>query len=161
MFKPVTQHIHKIEKGEKATMTDKLSPARKVFRIIDSTKSLSLNWINLSKLKDYLRSRDLSLAEIPLLHSFLIYLQSERFIFDCTETYVTFFQNEIIIFSKSKYSFGYRLDSFTINLSNSKWQRININLSLLLRLRNAIVVTDNSEDNIEGFLHTISANSLA
>lgn len=142
-------------------MTDTLLPARKVSSIIDSTKSLSLNWINMSKLKDYLRSRDLSLAEIPSLHSFLKYLQAERFIFECTDTYVSFYQNEIIVLSKSKYSFGYRLDSFATNLFDPKWQRININLSLLLRLRNAIVVTDSNEDDVEGFLNTISSYCLA
>lgn len=141
-------------------MTNILLPAKRISKIIESTKAYNLNWINMSDFKDYLHSRDLSLNEIPPLHRFLEYLQFERYIFDCMDTYISYNQGEILVFSKSKYSYEYRLDFFETHSIDPKWQGINTNLSMLLRLRNAIVATDIDEEDYEEFFQLICSDCL-
>lgn len=131
-----------------------------VLYMIEITKQKKCDWIRIDILKDYLRTIQMSLNDIEYLHNYLKYLQTERFIFDCRYTYITVYNKTIYAFSKNKYSYNYRLDVFSLQSSTSTWNKISSTVNLLLRLRNAITITDDSND-YESFLASISQCSSA
>ncbi len=126
-----------------------------ILYMIEITKQKKCDWIRIDVLKDYLRTIDMSLNDIEYLHSYLRFLQTERFIFDCRYTYVTVYNRVIYAFSKNKYSYNYRLDILSFDSSKSSWNKISSTKNLLLRLRNAITITDDNND-YESFIASIS-----
>ncbi len=150
--------MYKIKEGEKNVMTH----IKIILNLIELTKFKKCDWIRIDALKKHLRKVGISLNDIDYLHSYLKYLQDDRFIFDCESTYVTVFENIIYVFSRNKYSYDYRLDMFSIDGTLSNWEKLNSNISLLLRLRNAIIITDfDKKNDYDSFLASISQCSSA
>lgn len=111
---------------------------RKALSIIEKTANLSIVWFAMSEFKDYLRSVDQSIDSLPMIHSYLLQLQEEKFIFDCESTYVAICDEELIILAREKYSIRYRLDIMSISDDTYKWEGMPASLNILLRMRNAI-----------------------
>lgn len=155
-----TRYLYQIKEGEKTAMITKTIPSKRVVELIKNTTTYNCDWINLSTFKEYLLQKELSLKDVSVLHAFLVHLQNERFIFECKDTYITYFQEEIFILSKSKYSFDYRLDCYELTANTLNWEEIRTSISLLLRLRNAIVIT-NSNDDCDALFESISLQSFA
>lgn len=127
--------------------------------LIEITKNNKCDWIRISILKTYLRNKELSMSDIPCLHLFLKYLQKDRFLFDCMESYITHYQKIIYVLSKSKYTYEYRVDILSMDEGSSNWYKLNSSSSAILRLRNAVVVT-NENDDCEKFISSISSNCV-
>lgn len=160
----VTKYCHKIKKGEKTTMIkafkkNYLPASELILTLIKETKYNTITWVNMGYLKSYLRRDDLSLNSIQVLKEFLQYLQAQRFIFDCENTYLSKFNDTLIVVSKSKYSDEYRVDSFDFK-SNLGWNRLLCSFGYILRLRNIIEFSyENNEYECSEFLASISLNN--
>ncbi|MGN0456466.1 MAG: hypothetical protein ACI4F2_06385 [Acutalibacteraceae bacterium] len=136
-------------------------PSKIVTHLIRATKFRKIEWISMDTLKGCLKNRRLSLRDVTPIHIFLEHLQEDKFIFECFNTYITCFYNTIYIFSKSKYSSVFRLDMMSTEESTPKWSQLKTNPSLLLRLRNAIVITNNHTSNCDKLLYALSTSSIA
>lgn len=130
--------------------------------LVDATKDLNILWINVEFLKAYLRKNGKSLNMIQVLHEYLVHLQKERFVFDCSETYLALSENTLFAFAKGKYSFTYRLDVIKYNGEALKWEKTKTPSNMLLRLRNAINImsTDTDEEMCSNLIATISSDIL-
>lgn len=143
-------------------MINRYSTSSKIIDLIKCTKAYEINWVNMAYLKSYLKRDDIKLNDITNLRSLLLHLQKERFIFDCNNTYIVNDENYIYVFSKSKYSENYRLDLCSLNNvgSSSQWKRVMVPINWLLRLRNAIEITNEDDDSeCSEFLASISLKS--
>ncbi len=130
-----------------------------IMKLIKDTKFNEITWINMDYLKSYLRKDGISINDIRVLRDFLLYLQSERFIFDCENTYLSKSEDCLFIVSKSKYSNEYRVDYYDFNLK-SAWNKAICSFSHILRLRNIIEISrEDNESECAEFLTTISLNS--
>ena len=126
-----------------------LSQVQKTLNILTDTKEGLCDWIRMDLLKEILKDQSLSLSENLYLRRYLSYLQSENFIFDCTDTYLSMNEKEIMVLSKSKYAYVYRFDILNLDEENSQWIQMEVNMAFLLRLRNAIMFTPSNKDPYE------------
>lgn len=142
-------------------MTINISDIKETDLIVDATKNGELDWINMEALKSFLRAADNSLNSIQRLHEYLMHLQKDLFIFDCTNTYLTIFNNTLFAFSKSKHSFSYRMDNLELTDSSIEWKKMNVPTTMLLRLRNIIelIILPTTEDSCATLLTAISSNN--
>ena len=137
------------------------SVSKKISNIITDTVSLKMKWTRMDNFKDYLKERELSLKDIPYLHSYLETLQSNRFIFDCESTYISVSNDDMIIFSQSKFSHEFRLDVLNLHEIEKCWKTLRTNLYVFLRLRNAILFTDDSLNYSKQLMQHLSLNNFA
>ena len=137
-----------------------LSQVQKTLNILTDTKEGLCDWIRMDILKEILKDQNLSLSENLYLKKYLSYLQAENFIFDCTDTYLSMNEKEIMILSKSKYAYIYRFDILNLDEENSQWIQMEVNIAFLLRLRNAIMFTPPNKEPYEIFC-SFNLNSFA
>ncbi|MBQ7505297.1 MAG: hypothetical protein IJT79_08290 [Ruminococcus sp.] len=134
----------------------------KALNLFEATKSNQCDWIRIETLKKYLKQENLSLDSINYFKLFLKHLQQKLFIFDCENSYTTVFENQMFVLSKNKFSFDYRLDYLAIENDEPVWKEEKVINSILLRLRNAILVTDFGENNdYQRFIEAISSSNIA
>lgn len=131
--------------------------------LIELTKTSGITWINVEALKAFLRKSGQSFNDNQILHEYLVFLQGERFIFDCTNTYFAIMDDVLFSFAKGKYSFEFRLDKLDFSKSSLEWKKIDAPINMLLRIRNSItVVSSDLEDDIyTDFLNVISSDIYA
>ncbi len=135
---------------------------RLIDSLINSTKNNHMQWINMEFLKEYLKRDDISLNVIPKLRDYLLYLQQERFIFDCSSTYLGVNENRFFVLSRSKYSSLYRIDMLELDSECASWREVLTPISSILRLRNVIdVINQDNDSECADLLATISLNSHA
>ena len=84
-------------------MVINLSNIKQADILVDATKNANINWVNVEFLKAYLRKNEMSLNANQVLHEYLVHLQKDKFIFDCSETYLSLFENTLFAFAKGKY----------------------------------------------------------
>ena len=113
-------------------------------------------WLCINVLKDFLRSNDQSLNDIPLMHDYLTKLQNDKFIFDCESTYIGYGDEELFVLACGRSSFAYRLDSILLRDPLSKWEEVQFGLEELLRVRNAIQFSDKLSDDPSKLIEIIS-----
>lgn len=130
--------------------------------LVDSTKSQIINWVNVEDLKAFLRRHDQSLNSVQSIHEYLVYLQKDKFIFDCAYTYLVVHDDVLFFFAKGKYSFTYRLDKLELGNPTIEWKRVRVPTNILLRIRNAISIisTYTNDDMCDNLLATISSDIL-
>lgn len=130
--------------------------------LVELTKTKNIDWINVEVLKAFLRKNDQSLNTIQSLHEYLVHLQNDKFIFDCSDTYLAVFENVMFSFAKGKYSFTYRLDKFNLASSSIEWKKMKVPANMLLRIRNAIdiISTTTDDDMCTDLLAAISSDIL-
>ncbi len=130
--------------------------------LVNCTKDEKLNWINMEIFKTFLRDAEKTLNDVDRLNKLLTHFQKDSFIFDCTNTYLAIYDESLFIFSKSKYTFLYRLDHIDLTDPNSDWKSMNVPDNLLLRLRNAIELTleDTNDEMCIELVSSISLGSL-
>lgn len=141
-------------------MTKLIFSSKIIINLIELTKANKCDWISMGILKQHLRKEGLSLSDIAYLHTYLKHLQKDRFIFECDDTYITYYLDDIYILSKNKYSYDYRLDTMSMEGADPKWSKIHNGTAPLLRLRNAVVLTNNTDD-CENLIAAISSNCTA
>ena len=76
------------------------------------------------------------------------FLQENKFLFDCSDTYFSIYNGSLYILSKNLSEFEFRFDFYNLSEKDAKWQQLEAPISLLLRFKNAIVLT-NSDTNEE------------
>ena len=114
------------------------SPIQFSLSLISETKERAIKWVKLSDLKTYLKQEDKSIIDFACMQQYSVFLQTHKFIYDCEYTYVAEYDNILLVFSKSKYTFAYRLDYLNLNNSQCGWNNLNTPISMLLRIRNVI-----------------------
>ena len=136
-----------------------ISVIKETDNLINATKNQKLDWINMDYLKSFLRESEKSLNDFQLLHQYLVHLQKDLFIFDCTKTYLALNDGVLYAVAKSKSSFTHRIDKISLFDETIEWKRLSIPSHLLLRLRNAIEIMalPTSFDMCEGFTSAISS----
>ena len=110
--------------------------------LIQQIKDNAINWTNLDAFKKYIKSNNQSLRDIPILQYYSLFLQSNKFLFDCIDTYFSISDEYLYILSKKQNSLNFRLDRFEIKSENIVEESIDESLEKLLRLKNAITITN-------------------
>ena len=136
------------------------SVSKKISNIIADTVSLEIKWTRMDNLKSDLKEQGLTLNDIPYIHSYLELLQNNLFIFDCENTYLSVYENELIVFSQSKFSHEYRLDLLNL-IEECNWKQMRTNIYVFLRLRNAILLTDERLNNSKQLMQHLLLNNTA
>lgn len=122
-------------------MTTNLQKLKDIEHLLYITKNKIIEWINLDVFKKFLFVKQKSLSSISILNEYLLHLQKDMFIFDCTYSYLSIENNIIWFFAKSKHSFTYRIDYFDLSSVNTKWYNLCIPENILLRIRNVIDIS--------------------
>ena len=125
--------------------------------LIDRIKSNTINWTSLDYLKTHLRENGESLADVILFQLYVEHLRKDKFVFDCKESYFSLTSTHLYILSKKNNELEYRLDKFNYN-SKKLWVNTESSLSVLLRLKNVILLTNSdTEDEYEKVLSKIKS----
>ena len=128
----------------------------KLIDIITDTKISKIKWARIDYFKEKTESIGINLSYLPNIHSYMKMLQSERFIIDFENSYVSIYEHKMMILAKSKYSSDIRLDVLNAASSTFDWKRIKVRIPLLLTLRNIIQLTENNKDNSDALLNNLS-----
>ncbi len=124
--------------------------------LLDRIKQNSITWTSLDFLKKYLRENNKSLRDIPVFQLYAVYLQENKFLFDCKNTYFSITNDHLYVLSKDLNDFDFRFDKFNLH-KNNDWQQAEAPVSVLLRLKNAIILTNNdSSDECEKVLSVLN-----
>lgn len=124
--------------------------------LIECIKKCEITWTSMDYIKKYLKQENRSLRNIQTLQLYAIYLQENKFLFDCTNTYLALKNDKIFILAKNLNSFDFRLDIFSPNDSNAEWKKVEAHISILLRLNNAIILTnEDSNDECKNILNIL------
>lgn len=157
MCKTITHDNRKVSKRKEGVIMNIFSHIKEFDNLIEMTKSFEIVWIKMEYFKSFLANMDKTLTSFNLLHKYLENLQQEKFIFDCSDTYMSIHENEYYIFAKSKISFQYRIDKIELSNIDCGWEKMNIPSNMLLRMRNAIdlIAYDDNESDCEKLISAI------
>ncbi len=109
--------------------------------LVDRIKTKDISWISLDYLKTHLRSNGESLSDINIFQLYVEHLRKDKFVFDCKESYFSLTDTHLYILSKKINELEYRLDKFNYN-TKKIWINNEFSINSLLRLKNAIVLTN-------------------
>lgn len=120
----------------------------RIEHLLDEIKNNNISWTSLEYFKKYLKSFNMSLRDVDIFQLYALYLQENKFLFDCSDTYFSISDKNLYIFSKNLSEFEFRLDVFDISQTNGGWTHLDAPLNLLLRFKNAITLTKDDTDEI-------------
>lgn len=110
--------------------------------LLNQIKTNSISWTSLDFFKKYLKLKKQSLRDVNIFRLYALYLQENKFLFDCSDTYFSIYNDSLYILSKNLSEFEFRFDVYKLSENDAKWQQIEAPISLLLRFKNAIVLTN-------------------